>query len=150
MQAEAAAGKPALPGLPAFLDGGGVETLTLTLRDVFGLEVQLRYTVYEAEDLITRTAVYTNTSSLPLTLHKAASLCLDFAPGPMDLITLNGTWAAERPPSARPCAGASRASAAPGASPATPTIPPPSSAPPTAPRRRAPAGALPWCTAATS
>ena len=98
MQAEAAAGKPALPGLPAFRDGDGVETLTLTLRDVFGLEVQLRYTVYEAEDLITRTAVYTNTSSLPLTLHKAASLCLDFAPGPMDLITLNGAWAAERTP----------------------------------------------------
>ncbi len=98
VQAEAAAGKPALPGLPAFRDGDGVETLTLTLRDVFGLEVQLRYTVYEAEDLITRTAVYTNTSSLPLTLHKAASLCLDFAPGPMDLITLNGAWAAERTP----------------------------------------------------
>ena len=102
MQAEAAAGKPALPGLPAFRDGDGVETLTLTLRDVFGLEVQLRYTVYEAEDLITRTAVYTNTSSLPLTLHKAASLCLDFAPGPMDLITLNGTWAAERTPERAP------------------------------------------------
>lgn len=102
MQAEAAAGKPALPRLPAFRDGDGVETLTLTLRDVFGLEVQLRYTVYEAEDLITRTAVYTNTSSLPLTLHKAASLCLDFAPGPMDLITLNGTWAAERTPERAP------------------------------------------------
>ena len=102
VQAEAAAGKPALPGLPAFRDGDRAETLTLTLRDVFGLEVQLRYTVYEAEDLITRTAVYTNTSSLPLTLHKAASLCLDFAPGPMDLITLNGTWAAERTPERAP------------------------------------------------
>ena len=73
VQAEVTAGKPALPGLPAFRDGAGVETLAVTLRDAFGLEVQLRYTVYEAEDLITRTAVYTNVSSRPLTLHKAAS-----------------------------------------------------------------------------
>ena len=102
VQAEVTAGKPALPGLPAFRDGAGVETLAVTLRDAFGLEVQLRYTVYEAEDLITRTAVYTNVSSRPLTLHKAASLCLDFAPGPMDLITLNGTWAAERTPERGP------------------------------------------------
>ena len=102
IQAEVTAGKPALPGLPAFRDGAGVETLAVTLRDAFGLEVQLRYTVYEAEDLITRTAVYTNVSSRPLTLHKAASLCLDFAPGPMDLITLNGTWAAERTPERGP------------------------------------------------
>ena len=95
-------GKPALPGLPMFRDGDGVETLCVTLRDVFGLEVELRYTVYEAEDLITRSAVYKNAGEKPLTLHKAASLCLDFAPGCYDLITLNGTWAAERTPERAP------------------------------------------------
>ena len=95
-------GKPALPGLPMFRDGAGVETLCVTLRDVFGLEVELRYTVYEAEDLITRSAVYKNAGEKPLTLHKAASLCLDFAPGCYDLITLNGTWAAERTPERAP------------------------------------------------
>ena len=95
-------GKPALPGLPMFRDGAGVETLCVTLRDVFGLEVELRYAVYEAEDLITRSAVYKNAGDKPLTLHKAASLCLDFAPGAYDLITLNGTWAAERTPERAP------------------------------------------------
>ena len=98
VSAEVQKGRPALPGLPGFRDGAGVETLCVTLRDVFGLEVELRYTVYEAEDLITRSAVYKNAGEKPLTLHKAASLCLDFAPGCYDLITLNGTWAAERTP----------------------------------------------------
>lgn len=38
----------------------------------------------------------------PLTLHKAASLSLDFAPDALELITLNGTWAAERTPERAP------------------------------------------------
>ena len=95
-------GKPALPGLPAFRGGADVQTLSVTLRDVFGLEVELRYSVYEKEDLITRTAVYKNAGDQPFTLHKAASLCMDYAPGSLDLITLNGTWAAERTPERAP------------------------------------------------
>ncbi|MGN0661544.1 MAG: alpha-galactosidase [Faecalibacterium sp.] len=95
-------GKPALPGLPAFRGGAGVETLTVTLRDSGGLVVELRYSVYEKEDLITRSVLYRNESDRPLTLQKAASLCLDFAPRPLELLTLNGTWAAERTPERAP------------------------------------------------
>lgn len=91
-------GKPQLPGLPMFRAGEGVETLSVFLKDAGGLTAELRYTVYEAEDLITRTVVYTNEGSAPLTLHKAATLNLDFAPDALELITLNGTWAAERTP----------------------------------------------------
>ena len=91
-------GKPQLPGLPMFRTGEGVETLSVFLKDAGGLAVELRYSVYEAEDLITRTAVYTNAGTQPLTLHKAASLSVDFAPDALELITLNGTWAAERTP----------------------------------------------------
>lgn len=91
-------GKPQLPGLPMFRTGEGVETLSVFLKDAGGLVVELRYSVYEAEDLITRTAVYTNAGTQPLTLHKAASLSVDFAPDALELITLNGTWAAERTP----------------------------------------------------
>lgn len=91
-------GKPQLPGLPMFRAGEGVETLSVFLKDAGGLTAELRYTVYEAEDLITCTVVYTNEGSAPLTLHKAASLNLDFAPDALELITLNGTWAAERTP----------------------------------------------------
>ena len=97
-RAEVHIGKPQLPDLPMFRDGKGVETLSVFLKDACGLAVELRYSVYEAEDFITRTAVYTNTSSEELTLNKAASLTLDFAPDALELITLNGTWAAERTP----------------------------------------------------
>lgn len=93
-RAEVHIGKPQLPDLPMFRDGKGVETLSVFLKDACGLAVELRYSVYEAEDFITRTAVYTNTSSEELTLNKAASLTLDFAPDALELITLNGTWAA--------------------------------------------------------
>lgn len=90
-RAEAHVGKPQLPGLPMFRDGNGVETLSVFLKDAGGLSAEVRYTVYETEDLITRTVVYTNTGAEPLTLHKAASLSLDFAPDALELITLNGT-----------------------------------------------------------
>ena len=95
-------GKPALPGLPAFRGGADVQTLSVTLKDTAGLEVELRYSVYEKEDLITRTAIYKNAGDQPFTLHKAASLCMDYAPDSLDLITLNGTWAAERTPERAP------------------------------------------------
>ena len=96
--AEVHPGKPQLPGLPMFRDGTGVETLSVFLKDAGGLTAELRCSVYEAEDLITRTVVYTNGGTQPLTLHKAASLNIDFAPDALELITLNGTWAAERTP----------------------------------------------------
>lgn len=96
--AEVQPGKPKLPGLPMFRDGSGVETLSVFLKDAGGLCAELRYTVYEAEDLITRTVIYTNMGTEPLTLNKAASLSIDFAPDALELITLNGTWAAERTP----------------------------------------------------
>ena len=101
-RAESHVGKPQLPGLPMFRDGNGVETLSVFLKDAGGLSAEVRYTVYETEDLITRTVVYTNTGAEPLTLHKAASLSLDFAPDALELITLNGTWAAERTPERAP------------------------------------------------
>lgn len=100
--AEANSGKPQLPGLPMFRDGDGVETLFVFVKDACGLCAEIRYTVYEAEDLITRSVVYTNGSDAPIVLNKAASLNLDFAPDTLELITLNGTWAAERTPERMP------------------------------------------------
>lgn len=149
-RAEAHVGKPQLPGLPMFRDGNGVETLSVFLKDAGGLSAEVRYTVYETEDLITRTVVYTNTGAEPLTLHKAASLSLDFAPDALELITLNGTWAAERTRSVHLCGAASRASAACGASRAMPITPPWPCAMPTPPRPPAKPGALPSSTAATT
>lgn len=100
--AEVRHGKYTLPGLPSFRDRDGVETLSVTLRDIGGLEVELLYGVYECEDMITRAVIYKNASDKEIILHKAASLCLDFAPQMLDFITLNGTWAAERTPERAP------------------------------------------------
>ena len=95
-------GKYSLPGLPAFRDGDGAESLCITLKDTAGLQVDLWYAVYPDCDLITRAAVLTNTGTAPLTLRKAASACLDFAPRPLDLITTDGVWAGERTPHRAP------------------------------------------------
>ena len=91
-------GKYSLPGMPAFRDGTGAETLTVILKDAAGLEVKLLYAVYPDCDLITRAAVLTNTGAAPLTLRQAASACLDFAPRALDFITTDGIWAGERTP----------------------------------------------------
>ena len=88
-------GKYSLPGLPAFRDAEGAESLCVTLRDPAGLHVDLWYAVYPDCDIITRAAVLSNHGTEPLTLRGAASFCLDFAPRPLDYITLDGVWAGE-------------------------------------------------------
>ncbi|MCD8008048.1 MAG: alpha-galactosidase, partial [Clostridiales bacterium] len=95
-------GKYALPGLPAFRQGPGAETLAVTLRDEAGLEAELLYSVYEDCDLITRAVRYTNRSEAPLKLHQAGSLCLDFDQQRLDLMTFDGVWAGEHIAQRRP------------------------------------------------
>ena len=96
--AEAIPGKYSLPGLPAFRDGEGAETLRVTLRDDLGLTVTLLYGVLPDCDLITRAAIVENTGSAPVTLRGVPSAVLDFARHDLDLITFDGAWAAERTP----------------------------------------------------
>ena len=143
-RAEAHVCKPQLPGLPMFRDGNGVETLSVFLKDAGGLSAEVRYTVYETEDLITRTVVYTNTGAEPLpfpsTLRRTRwSLLPSTAHGRQSV-----------PRSVHLCGAASRASAACGASRAMPITPPWPCAMPTPPRPPAKPGALPSSTAATT
>lgn len=94
-------GKYALPGLPAFRDGDGAETLRLTLRDAAGLTVTLLYGVLPGCDVITRAAIVENTGRAPVTLRGVPSAVVDFAKADtpaLDLITFDGDWAAERTP----------------------------------------------------
>ncbi|MCD8146048.1 MAG: alpha-galactosidase [Clostridiales bacterium] len=102
VRAEVRPDKYALPGLPAFRQGPGVETLAVTLRDAAGLEAELLYGVYEDCDLITRAVIYTNRGEKPLKLHQAGSLCLDFDQQRLDLITFDGVWAGEHIAQRRP------------------------------------------------
>ena len=144
-RAEVHIGKPQLPDLPMFRDGKGVETLSVFLKDAGGLSAEVRYTVYETEDLITRTVVYTNTGAEPLTLHKAALRRTRWSLLPS---TAHGRQSVPR--SVHLCGAASRASAACGASRAMPITPPWPCAMPTPPRPPAQPGALPSSTAATT
>lgn len=91
------AGKYALEGLPAFHGGEAeAETLRLVLEDPMGLQVELLFGVFEDCDLITRAMRVTNTGAQPVRLRKAASLCMDLPKGPLELVTFDGDWAAER------------------------------------------------------
>ena len=93
-------GKYSLPGLPAMYDNGGeAETLLVTLRDdVTGLTLRLFYGVFAELDVITRAAELVNGGSEPVTLEKAASVCLDLPFGNWDLIHFHGRHCLERQP----------------------------------------------------
>ena len=96
VSAEAEEGKYALEGLPASF-GEGAKTLRLKLRDeLLGLDVTLLYAVFDDCDIIARSAVFANGGEQPLTLERAASLCLELPDSRWDLVTLSGDWARER------------------------------------------------------
>ncbi len=91
-------GKPALKGLPAsFGTEEEVSTLEILCQDpVLDLEAVLLYSVFPAEDIITRSVRLINNSKEPLVLEKAYSACLDMDNEDYEMISLCGTWARER------------------------------------------------------
>ncbi len=95
-------GKYALEGLPAFRGGEG-ETLVVVLEDAAaGLDVELYYGVLEDYDIITRAVKLFNRGGQAVKIRQAASLCLDFQRGDLDLITFDGKHVLERSPSRGP------------------------------------------------
>lgn len=60
------------------------------------LEVELRYSVFEGNDAVIRSAVITNYGDKPLYIEKVLSACLELGYEPHDYITLHGSWARER------------------------------------------------------
>ena len=98
-------GKYALPGLPCARGGADTWTLSVTLGDAAtGVEVELLYGVYEAEDFITRCARIRNGGGVPMQLQKAASLCLDLPFGDWELLHFFGSHTMERQPERVPVA----------------------------------------------
>ncbi|QPC83368.1 alpha-galactosidase [Phototrophicus methaneseepsis] len=77
--------------------GEGVDTLTLTFNDpYYPLQVQLIYTVYEAYDLIERSAVLTNTGDEPIEIEQILSAVWEVPRRDgYELTTLNGKWGGE-------------------------------------------------------
>lgn len=83
-----------LTGLPS--PHGADQTLIITLEDkVAGVRYLLLYSVFENANVILRTTKIINTSSHPLTVHKAMSFQLDMLNQAYDLKTTYGGWISE-------------------------------------------------------
>jgi alpha-galactosidase len=87
--------KPQLPVLPSTF--GKSKTLLLTMEDtLLHLEAELRYTIFEDCDAITRSVILRNKGAQELVINHAMSLSLDMPDANYDLLTLSGAWARER------------------------------------------------------
>ena len=91
-------GKPELEGLPASFAGDEmVQTLILHMVDKGdGLEVDLLYSVFECEDVITRSVKVRNNGDKDIRLTKVYSACIDMDDEDFEMLTLHGSWARER------------------------------------------------------
>lgn len=92
------AGKKGLAGLPAsFGTEEDVSTLEIVCEDpVLKVEVILSYSVFEKEDVITRSVRIVNEGEENLKLEKVYSACLDMDNENYEMLTLCGSWARER------------------------------------------------------
>lgn len=90
--------KPALEGLPSSFAGeNGCQTLVLTCEDaVLGLTVELLYSVFEKEDVITRSVRVKNEGKEEIYLTKVLSACIDMDSDDYEWLSLHGSWARER------------------------------------------------------
>lgn len=91
-------GKPAIPGLPASFDKeNAVKSLVIEAIDpVLDVTVELHYSVFEREDVITRHAMIKNGSNKTITLNRALSACIDMDNRNYSMLSLYGSWARER------------------------------------------------------
>ncbi len=92
-------GKEKIAGLPTTFatEGDGTKTLSIKMTDpVTGLCVILYYSVFEAEDVITRHVKVINESSHPVTLEKIMSTTMDFLNTELEFIHFDGRHTMER------------------------------------------------------
>lgn len=94
---EVVAGKPSLPGLPAFFGSDqDVSTLVVRMYDNYSaIEVDLSYSVFPAYDAIVRSVNITNMGEGNITVEKLASFSVDLPYTELDMIELRGDWARE-------------------------------------------------------
>ena len=101
-------GKEKPEGLPGLRGNGDTEGLEITLEDsVNGLTAYLAYWVFEAYDVIVRSARIENRGTEAVTLTKAVSACMDLPYGQKTVMHFHGRHAMERIPerSAVPAGG---------------------------------------------
>ena len=92
-------GKAKPAGLPGLRGDAETEGLEIRLEDkAGGLSACLTYWVFEAQDVIVRSARIENRGEAAVMLGKAASACLDFFSGQKEVIHFHGRHAMERIP----------------------------------------------------
>lgn len=102
-------GKEKPDGLPGVRGNAETEGLEIRLSDPgSALSVCLTYWVFEAQDVIVRSARIVNTGKQAVTLKKAASMSIDFAYGPAEVIHFHGRHAMERIPQRLPAPACGR------------------------------------------
>ena len=99
-------GKPGISGLPASFAGEEeVQTLVVHRMDGgCGIDVDLIYSVFEDEDVITRSVSVKNAGDRDIRLTKVYSACIDMDDEDFEMLTLHGSWARERQIERRPIA----------------------------------------------
>lgn len=99
-------GKPGISGLPASFAGEEeVQTLVVHMMDGgCGIDVDLIYSVFEDEDVITRSVSVKNAGDKDIRLTKVYSACIDMDDEDFEMLTLHGSWARERQIDRRPIA----------------------------------------------
>lgn len=99
-------GKKGLPGLPAtFGSEKDCQSLEIYAKDrTLGLEAVLTYSVFEKEDVVTRSVSLTNRADDPIHLTKVMSASVDMDDEDYQMISLHGSWARERQIEYRPVA----------------------------------------------
>jgi len=76
--------------------GGECEQLIITLEDpLYGLEVDLSYTIYEDFGVLARSVHFRNKSQAPIELQNVYSASFDFPADDYDVLHLHGTWSRE-------------------------------------------------------
>lgn len=92
-------GKKRLANLPATFDDtqDDAQTLIVTLKDaVTQVVVELNYTIFPHQDVLVRSATFTNRGDQTVTLNRALSGQLDLPDADYDFLQFSGSWARER------------------------------------------------------
>ena len=90
-------GKPTSEILPYVRDGGGAQTLELTLKDFYkSVCVKLSLTVMPECNAVLRNTVLINETGAPLWLTRAMSVVCDLPRADMDIVHFPGEWCFER------------------------------------------------------
>jgi len=96
---EISRGKKPIPPLPSVYaeSDSEADSLDIVLFDaVTGLRLILSYTIFASFPVVTRSACFLNSGSLPVVLDRAMSFSVDLPDSDFEMLQLSGAWSRER------------------------------------------------------